>query len=143
MSQMTDVMENALVDFVMRAQTSIVPTTWVSRLYTAAPGETGGGTEATYTGYSSVSVAASLANFAGTQSAGSTTASAGTGGQTSNNSILTYGSAASSGPQTLTHHAWCATTTPWIYATLTSSRVINNGDAAPTAAAAAHTITFA
>jgi hypothetical protein len=143
MANMTDVAENDFIDVYFRNQTSTKPTTWVSRLYTAAPGETGGGTEATYTNYASVSIAASLANFAGTQSAGSTTASTGTGGQTSNNGVLTYGTAAGSGPQTLTHHALCATTTPWYYATLTNSRVINNTDAAPQAAAGAHTFTAA
>lgn len=142
MSQMTDVLENRLVDQ-FRGGAGAFPATHVSRLYTAAPGEAGGGTEASYSGYAAVSVAASLANFAGTQGAGTTVASTGTGGQTSNNNVLTYGTPATSGPQTLTHHAWCDATTPLIYATLASSRVINNGDAAPTAAAGAHTITFA
>lgn len=143
MANATDIMENDQVDVYLRNQASAKPTTWVSRLYTAAPGETGGGTEATYTNYAGVSIVASLANFAGTQAGGSTTASTGTGGQSSNNGLLTYGTAAGSGPQTLTHHALCATTTPWMYSTLTASRIINNTDPAPTAAIGAHTFTFA
>lgn len=143
MANMTDVAENDFIDVYFRNQTSAKPTTWVDRIYTAAPGETGGGTEATYGGYAGVSIVANLTNFAGTQAAGSTTASSGTGGQTSNNGTLTYGTTASSGPQTLTHHALCATTTPWFYSTLTNSRVINNTDAAPTAAPGAHTYTAA
>ncbi|MBY0490644.1 MAG: hypothetical protein K2R93_12450 [Gemmatimonadaceae bacterium] len=141
MSQMTDVAENDFIDTYIRGQTSTKPATWSIRLYTAAPGETGGGTEASYTNYAAVTQAASLANFAGTQSAGSTTASSGTGGQTSNNNALTWGTAAGSGPQTLTNFAWCSGTTPWYYGTLTSSRTINNGDAAPTAAAGQFTLT--
>lgn len=143
MSQATDVAENDIIDTYIRNQTSTKPTTWTFRLYTAAPGETGGGTEASYTNYAAATLAASLANFAGTQSAGSTTASSGTGGQTSNNLLLTFGTAAGSGTQTLTHLAWCSGTTPWFYGSLTNSRVINNGDAAPTAAAGACTLTVA
>ncbi|MBX9857423.1 MAG: hypothetical protein K2Y26_17970 [Gemmatimonadaceae bacterium] len=143
MADMCDVMENDIIDVYMRGQPSGKPSTWSLRLYTAAPGETGGGTEASYTNYAAVSIAASLADMAGTQSAGSTTASSGTGGQTSNNNALTWGTAAGSGPQTLTHFAWCNSTTPWIRGTLTASRTINNGDAAPTAAAGQFTITAA
>lgn len=143
MSAATDVAENAIIDAVVRAQTPAFPTTWTFRLYTAAPGETGGGTEATYTNYAPVTQTANLTNFAGTQSAGSTAASSGTGGQTSNNNLLTFGTAAGSGPQTLTHIAWCNSTTPWFYGALTASRVINNGDAAPTAAAGSLALTVA
>ena len=49
--------------------------------------------------YARVPVTASLANFAGTQSAASTTASTGTGGQTSNNGAITF-------PTSTTAWAW-------------------------------------
>lgn len=143
MSQMCDVMENDVIDVYLRNQASGKPTTWNLGLYTAAPGETGGGTKATYTNYADVAIVASLANMSGTQSAGSTTASSGTGGQSSNNNALTWGTAAGSGPQTLTHFAWQNGTTPWMYGTLTASRTINNGDSAPTAAAGQFTVTAA
>ena len=143
MSQMCDVQENDFIDVYYRGQASNKPSTWTLHLFTAAPGETGGGTIASYTNYAGVSIVASLANMAGTQSAGSTSASSGTGGQTSNNNALTWGTAAGSGPQTLTHFAWCNSTTPWSYGTLTASRTINNGDAAPTAAAGQFTLTAA
>jgi hypothetical protein len=143
MSQMTDIAENDFIDVYIRNQASGKPTSWNIRLYTAATGETGGGTVASYTNYADVSVAASLANFAGTQGAGTTTASTGTGGVTSNNNVLTFGTAAGSGPQTLTHFAWCNATTPWYYGALTTSRTINNGDVAPSFAAAALTLTAA
>src|SRR5439155_5029428 len=43
------------------------------------------------TGYARASLAATLANFAGTQAAGSNTASTGTNGKTSNNVAIAYG----------------------------------------------------
>lgn len=46
--------------------------------------------EATGSGYARVNLAAALANWAGTQSAGSTTSSSGTGGVTSNNSSIAF-----------------------------------------------------
>lgn len=143
MSQMCDVMENDVIDVYWRGQASGKPSTWNLHLFTAAPGETGGGTIASYTNYAAVAIAASLANMAGTQGAGTTSASSGTSGQTSNNNALTWGTPAGSGPQTLTHFAWCNGTTPWAYGTLTASRTINNGDAAPTAAAGQFTVTAA
>lgn len=47
--------------------------------------------EASGSGYARVNLAPTLANWAGTQSAASTTASSGTGGTTSNNSAITFG----------------------------------------------------
>lgn len=48
-------------------------------------------TEASYTGYARVSLTSSLANWAGTQGAGTTVASTGTSGATSNNAAITFG----------------------------------------------------
>ncbi len=145
MSQLTDFAENKLVDALFRAQTLGAPATQYWALFTAAPGETGGGTETTYGSYARVAVTASLANWAGTQSSGSTTASSGTGGQTSNNAAITFPSP-TSGPATLTHFAMMDASTAgnmWMYATLTASRTVNNGDAAPSFAIAALTATAA
>ena len=144
MAGFTDTIENSLTDFLWRGQTFTALTTLYFALFTAAPGETGGGTEASYTGYARVGVAASLANFAGTQGAGTTVASSGTGGQTSNNAAITFG-APTSGPQTVVASAIMSASsagTMHVYATLTSSRTLNNGDAAPSFAAGAHTMTL-
>jgi hypothetical protein len=142
MSQATDVAENDYIDSTWRGQTSTRPSTWVLRLLTAAAGETGGGTEATYTGYAPVSIVGSLANFAGTQSPGSTLASSGTGGQTSNNGALVFGAASSGATQTLTHFGWFAAAVCWFYGGLTATRTMTSGDQAPTAAAGQFTMTF-
>jgi hypothetical protein len=141
---LTDYAENKVVDAFWRAQSLGAPATWYFALYTAAPGETGGGTETTYGSYARVAVTASLANFAGTQSSGSTTASSGTGGQTSNNNAITF-PAPTSGPQTVTHMTAMDASSggnAWVHAALTASRTLNNGDAAPSFAAGAFTSTF-
>lgn len=86
----TDFAENKLVDTIMRGQASGIPASWYIGLDTVACGETGTGTEVTGGSYARVAVTSSLANWAGTQSAGSTTASSGTGGTTSNNGAITF-----------------------------------------------------
>ena len=122
MTAFSDLAENALIDHVFRGQASGVPGTLYVALYTAAPGETGGGTETTYGSYARVGVVGSLANWAGTQSAGSTSASSGTGGLTSNNAAITF-AAPTSGPATLTHFTMMSASSSgnmWIYGALTN-----------------------
>ena len=110
-------------------------------LLTAAPSDSGGGTEVSGGSYARVAVTASMANWAGTQSSGSTTASTGTSGTTSNNSTITF-PAPTANWGTVTYFAVYdqATGGNLIYwAALTTSKTINNGDAAPSFAAAALT----
>lgn len=90
MSAMSDFLENKLVDQLFRGQAYTFPTTLYIGLLTAAPSDAGGGTEISGNGYARASIASSLANWAGTQSAGSTVASSGTGGQTSNNIAISF-----------------------------------------------------
>lgn len=47
MAEMTDFLETALLNHVLRATAYTAPATVYAALYTAAPGETGGGTEVT------------------------------------------------------------------------------------------------
>jgi hypothetical protein len=85
-----------------------------------------------------VSVAASLANWAGTQSAGSTTASSGTGGTTSNNNAITF-PAATADWGTINCFGYMSASssgTLLFYASLTAARSITNGSTASFAAAA-------
>ena len=90
MSAMSDYLENSLIDQIFRGQTSPTTTTLYVSLFTAAPDDTGGGTELAGDGYDRVAVTSSLTAWAGTQSSGSTTASSGTGGATSNNVEITF-----------------------------------------------------
>jgi len=90
MSAMSDYLENKLVDQLFRGQAAPTTTTLYVGLFTAAPSDSGGGTEVSGGSYARTSVSSSLANWAGTQSSGSTTASSGTGGSTSNNNAITF-----------------------------------------------------
>lgn len=97
--------------------------------------------EASYTGYARSNTAASLANWAGTQAAASTVASSGTGvPATSNNVTLTFGTTNTG----TTAFVWATATFDATTAgnmleveSLTTVKTINNGDPAPTFAAAA------
>lgn len=145
MANFSDFAENSIIDWLFRGQSLTPPATFYVALYTAAPGETGGGTETTYGSYARVAIAGSLANWAGTQSAGSTSASSGTGGLTSNNGAITF-PAPTSGPATLTHMSLMSASSGgnmWIYGALSASRTVNNGDSAPSFAAAALAFTLA
>lgn len=111
-------------------------------LLTAAPSDTGGGTEVTGGSYARVAVNATMANFAGSQAAASTTASTGTSATTSNNGVVTF-PAPTAGWGSVTHMAIYDQLTGGnilFWAALTTPKTINNGDAAPSFAAAAFTL---
>lgn len=104
--------------------------------------------EASGTGYARVALNASLANWAGTQSAGSTVASSGTGGQTSNNSAVTFGSPTANWQPTggyiwgfaLYDQATGGNLIGW--ASLTTPQQVLNGQAAPSFAIGTLTMTL-
>jgi hypothetical protein len=103
-------------------------------------------TEASYTGYGRVTQASSLADWSGTQSAGSTTASTGTSGQTSNNNIITFGAPTSAQTGIVVGMFLADASSAGniiVWSMLTNPKTINNGDAAPNFPAAAFTITWA
>lgn len=138
---MANYLENKLVDALLRGQSYTMPTTTYAALATTAGSDAACGTEVSGGSYARVAVTSSLANWAGTQSSGSTVASSGTSGTTSNNNAITFpaptgnwGSIvevcvfdASSGGNVLFRTA------------LTASKTVNNGDAAPSFAAGALT----
>jgi len=84
--------ENKIVDALLRGQAIGTPASWYIALYTDTCTEGAAGTEVSTSGtaYGRQAVTASLANWAGTQSAGSTVASSGTNGTTSNNGAITW-----------------------------------------------------
>lgn len=92
--------------------------------------------------YARVGVASSLANFAGTQSAGSTTASTGTNGTTSNNGAISFPTPtanwASGGAMVWGAQTYDALTSgnPLWWWPLTIPKAINNGDSVSFAAGA-------
>jgi hypothetical protein len=90
MAAMTDYLENKIIDQMFRAQAYTFPTTLYVGLLTAAPTDSTAGTEVSGNAYARVGVANSLANWAGTQGAGTTVASSGATGTTSNNGVITF-----------------------------------------------------
>lgn len=152
MAAMSDFLENKLIDWYFRAQaigiTSATaaagtgPATLYVGLLTAAPSDTGGGTEVTGGSYARVAVTSSLANWAGTQAAASTVASSGSSGTTSNNGSITF-PAPTANWGVCSHFAIYDAATGGnfqFFGALTTPKTVNNGDPAPAFAAAALSI---
>jgi hypothetical protein len=141
MASMSDYLENKLIDFVFRGQAFTPTATFYAALYTANPSDTGGGTEVSGGSYARVAVTGSLANFAGTQAAASTTASTGTSGTTSNNAAITFPAPTANWGTVVGMAFYDASTAgnEYIWCALTTSKTVNNGDAAPSFGAAAFT----
>lgn len=141
MAAMTDYLENKLIDQLFRGQAYAFPATLYIGLLTAAPSDSAAGTEVAGGAYARVAVASSLSNWAGTQAAASTTASSGTGGTTSNNGAITF-PAPTANWGSVTHFAIydaASAGNMLVWGALTAAKTVNNGDAAPSFAAAALT----
>jgi hypothetical protein len=117
MSSFSDYTENLLLNWLLTTNSATRPTAWYVGLFTAAPSDTGGGTEVTGNGYARV--ATGTMSISGTATTASNAAAiefaAASGG---NWGTITYAAIfdASSGGNML---AWAA---------LTTSRTINDGD---------------
>lgn len=146
MSQLTNLGENRVIDALLRGQALGAPATWhIGLLTAAADQEVPTLTEVTGGSYARVAVTASLANFSGTQGAGTTTASSGTSGASSNNIAITF-AAPTANWGTITHMAFFDASSggnAWIVLPLAQSRIVNNGDAAPSFAINTLTVTAA
>jgi hypothetical protein len=149
MAAFSDFLENKLIDFLFRGQALGItgasagagtgPTNLYVGLYTANPTDTGGGTEVTGGSYARVTVASSMANWAGTQSAGSTVASSGASGTTSNNGAITFPAPTANWGVVTGFGLFDAATAGnlLVWGALTTSKTINANDAAPVFSAAA------
>lgn len=102
--------------------------------------------EVTGGSYARVAITSALANWAGTQGAGTTVASTGSSGVTSNNNAITWptptadwtpagGDSAAAGVLVLFDASTSGNA--WVYGVLNNVQTILNGNAAPSAAAAA------
>ena len=142
MAALSDYLENKVIDFLLRGQAFVAPTITYASLLTAAPSDAGGGTEVTGGSYARVAIGSSLANWAGTQAAASTVASSGTSGTTSNNGVITFPAPTANWGVVTAMAVYDASTAGNLlfYATLTVSKTINSGDAAPSFVAAALTL---
>lgn len=152
MAAMSDFLENKLIDWLFRGQAIGItgasaaagsgPTNLYVGLFTANPTDAGGGTEVTGGSYARVTVASSLTNWAGTQAAASTVASSGTSGTTSNNGAITF-PAPTANWGTITGFGIFDATSGGnllLWGSLTTSKTVNNGDAAPAFSAASLSI---
>jgi len=137
MAAMSNYMENHFWDWLLRAQTFTPPATVYIGLFT--PTASGGGTEVSGGSYARIGVTSALANWAGTQGAGTTTASTGTSGTTSNNGSITFAAPTANWGVITGIGIYDALTSGNLlfYGNLTTSKTVNNGDAAPSFAAAA------
>jgi hypothetical protein len=138
---LADYAENKAIDAILRGQALSAPATGYVALYTTCPTDSTAGTEVTGGSYARVAITSSLANWAGTQSAGSTVASTGTGGTTSNNVAITFPAPTANWGTVVCWGILDASTAGnlWIYSALTTPKTINSGDAAPSFAAGAAT----
>lgn len=130
MAAMTDYLENKLIDELFRGQAYTFPAGLHVGLLTAAPSDTGGGTEVSGNAYARQDLAPSLTNWAGTQGATTTTASTGNSGTTSNNVAITFPTPTASWG-TVTHFGvWDAATSGnlLVYGALNIAKTINQGD---------------
>ena len=81
---MSNYLQNKFVDALLRGQSYTFPTTVYVGLATGTSTAASCGSEVSGGSYARVSIPSSLANWAGTQGAGTTVVSSGTSGQTSN-----------------------------------------------------------
>lgn len=136
MSAMTDYLEVEVRKHIFRTGSFTKPAALHVALYTAAPGETGGGTEVSGGSYARVQRDPLDANWS---------APDGTGGLTDNVGALTFPTP-SANWGTITHFAILDAASAGnmlLYGALTAQKTVNNGDPAPYFAAGALDVTFA
>lgn len=131
MSAMTDSFETDQVTHWFRTSSVAKPTAITVALYTAAPGETGGGTKVTGGSYADVNLNPLDANW-----------SASSNGTTDNVAQLNFATpSANWGTVVATGIFFDAVLK--LYGNLVASKTVNNGDPAPYYAAGALDVTFA
>lgn len=138
MAALSDYLENKVIDWLMRGQTFTPPATVYVGLDTTADNDADSAkVEVSGGAYARVAVASSLANWAGTQSSGSTVASSGSSGTTSNNGTITFPAPTANWGSIVGFAVYDAATGGnllW-YGTLGTPKTVNNGDPAPSFAA--------
>jgi len=141
-AQASDYFENFLVDHQFRSRTYPKPTAnWIA-LFTAAPSDSGGGTEVVGGSYARVNLPPSDTNWTATQG-GTSGNSSGSSGLTTNAVAITY-PAPTANWGTVTHFGIFDAPTGGnlvVWDALTAAKTINSGDAAPSFAVGALQIT--
>lgn len=132
-SALANFLENELIDHLFRGRSFTAPTNHYIALYTAAPGETGGGTEVSGGAYARVQVAADFNQWEGTGGETTNVDSAGSGGATQNRNAITFPAPSANWGQ-VTHTASLDASSAgnmFFYGALTTPKTVNNGDPAP------------
>lgn len=140
---MSDYLENKLIDHLFRGTAYTAPSTLYFGLSTSACSDSSFGTEVTGGSYARVAVTPNSTNFANTQASGSG-ASTGTGGQTSNLTVITF-AAPTANWGSITHFFVADASSSGnllVCKSLTVAKTVNNGDAAPTFQVGAFTFTL-
>lgn len=117
MSSFSDYTENLLLTWLLTTSSATRPTAWYVGLFTAAPSDTGGGTEVTGNGYARVAT--------GTMSISGTSTTA------TNAAAIEFAAASGGNWGTITHAAIFDASSSGnmlAWAALTTSRTINDGD---------------
>jgi len=133
MSQATDWLEGQLRAHMFRTASFTKPTALTVGLFTAAPGETGGGTEVTGGSYTTVAVNPGDANW---------TAASATDGVTNNAAAINFPTPTANWG-VITSFMIRLDGNPAIYGTLGVAKTVNNGDAAPSFPIGALSVTIA
>jgi hypothetical protein len=132
---MSDYLENNLILHIFRTGSWTKPTDLKLALYTAAPSDSGGGTEvAGSIGYARVSVAPLDANWAATS---------GINGLTSNVADIVFGAPTGNWGQVTHFGIFDQGTNLLFWGALTTPKTVNSGDPAPKFVAGALTVTLA
>lgn len=141
MSAFSDLAENKIIDWLFRGQALGIngataaagtgPATLYVALLTSASTDAAAGTEVAGNAYARVAVTSSLANWAGTQGAGTTIVSTGTSGTTSNNAVVSFPTPSATWGTVvgMAIYDTAAGGNMLVYSTLNTGKVINNGDA--------------
>lgn len=117
MASFTDYTENLVLNWLLTTNSATRPTAWYVALFTAAPSDTGGGTEVSGNGY--------------TRTATGTMTVAGTATTASNAAAIEFAAASGGNWGTITHAAIMDASTSGnmlAWAPLTTARTINDGD---------------
>lgn len=129
----TNYLENKLADHLFRTTTYTPGNVWVGLMTAASSCETGSVTEVTGGAYARVQVTKADASWKGTHGSASG-ASSGTGGTITNAAAITFPAPSGANWGVVTHFGiWDASTSGnlLVCKTLTQSKTINDGDAAP------------
>ena len=118
MSSFTDYTENLVLNWLFTTNSATRPTAWYVALFTAAPSDTGGGTEVTGNGYARVAT-------------GTITVSGTSPTLATNSAAIEFAAASGGNWGAITHVAIFTASTAGTmlgWAPLTTSRTINDGD---------------